>query len=192
MAKAKFDIKTEATRPLYAYVGVADRAAEVVRESVADMQKRIEDVQGSVKELDLEPKALRDRAATRVTELQNRAKALPELVQGLLSDSEVAYDQLVERGERLVARIRRQESTQATVKSAKSATTKAKTTRTQATSAAKSTAGTAKRAAKSTASTARTQASRPKSSAKATGTTVRKTATKATRATADAAKKVGD
>ena len=63
MAKAKFDIKTEASRPLYAYVGVTDRAVEVVRDSVLDFQKRIADI-------DFEPKALRDRAAARYDELR--------------------------------------------------------------------------------------------------------------------------
>ena len=44
MATAKFDIKTEATRPLYAGVGVTDRAVEAVRGSLAQGQKRINDV----------------------------------------------------------------------------------------------------------------------------------------------------
>ena len=55
MAKAKFDIKTEATRPIYAYVGVTDRAVEAVRESVSDVQNRVSDI-------DFEPKALRTQA----------------------------------------------------------------------------------------------------------------------------------
>ena len=45
MAKAKFDIKTEATRPLYVGVGVTDLAVEAVRDYVADFQKKFADVQ---------------------------------------------------------------------------------------------------------------------------------------------------
>ena len=37
MATAKFDIKTEALKPVLAYVGVTDLAVEVVREAVADV-----------------------------------------------------------------------------------------------------------------------------------------------------------
>jgi predicted nucleic acid-binding Zn-ribbon protein len=218
MAKAKFDIRTEATRPLYASVGAADRAVEAVRGSVADVQKRFEDVQQSVRAIDLEPQALRARATTlvnarvdaltkqaqdrrdrieaRVAELQTRALALPEQVQTLLEQSEATYGELVTRGEDLVARIRRQESTKAAVSSAKSTKARAKTTRTQAGKAAKSTAdsatSTARKAAKSTAATARSQSTRPRSSAKATATTARKTATSTVEAATDAAKKVGD
>src|SRR5689334_6458429 len=107
MAKAKFDIKTEATRPLYAGVGVADLAVEFVRDQVADMQKRFgtvqKDVQTRVKGIDLEPAALRKQATTvvnervdaltkeakarrgaiesRVQELQDDARALPKRFQ---------------------------------------------------------------------------------------------------------------
>ncbi len=48
MAKAKFDIKTEATRPLYAGVGVTDLAVSLVREYVADVQKLVAGVQKDV------------------------------------------------------------------------------------------------------------------------------------------------
>ena len=37
MATTKFDIKTEALKPVLAYVGVTDLAVEVVREAVADV-----------------------------------------------------------------------------------------------------------------------------------------------------------
>ena len=51
MAKTKFDIKTEATRPLYAGVGVTDLAVEFVRGYVTDVQTRVADVQKNVTEL---------------------------------------------------------------------------------------------------------------------------------------------
>ena len=48
MAKAKFDIKSEATRPFYAYVGATDLAVAALREYVADVQKKLVDVQKDV------------------------------------------------------------------------------------------------------------------------------------------------
>ena len=83
MAKAKFDIKTEATKPFYAGVGVTDLAVGAVREYVADVQKKLagvqKDVQKTVTGIELEPKALRDQAVTvvnaRVDALTQDAKA---------------------------------------------------------------------------------------------------------------------
>lgn len=200
MAKAKFDIPKidisriggaqvelpeGAKRPLYAGVGATDLAVEVVRDYVAEVQKRFTDLQKSVDSIDLEPKALRDQAATvvgaGVSELQKDAAALTE-----------TYFDLVERGERLVGRIRRQRSTEATVSSARTTKAKAKTTRTQSRKSASATANTAKRAARATKRTAANTSSTPRSSAKATATAARKTAANATQAATDAAKKVGD
>lgn len=193
MAKAKFDIKTEATRPIYAYVGVTDLAVEAVRDGVS-----------RVTDIDFEPKALRQQAVTlvnaRVEALANTAQARRVAIEARVAElqdrAKDTYSDLVVRGETLVERIRKQESTQAAVKSGKITSAKAKTTRTQATKGASATAktakSTAKRAAKTTSNTAKAQSTRPKSSAKATGTTAKRTATKATKATADAAKKVGD
>jgi hypothetical protein len=48
MAKAKFDIKTEATRPFLAGVGVTDLAVERVRGYLTDVQKKLADVQKDV------------------------------------------------------------------------------------------------------------------------------------------------
>lgn len=211
MAKTTFDIKST----LYAGAGVADLAVEAVRDYVADVQKKLVDVQKSVTEFDFEPKALRDQAVTvvnarvdalskdakarrtaieaRVAELQGEALTLPTKVQGFVDDNVAtatsAYGDLAKRGEVLVARIRRQESTKATVSSAKTTTAKAKTTRTQATKATKTTAKKTTTAAKKTAAK---KATAPKSSAKATTTAAKKTATSAVKATTEAAAKVGD
>lgn len=208
MAKAKFDIKTEATRPFYAGVGVTDLAVEAVRDYVTDVQKKFAGVQKDVQDFDFEPKALRDQAVTvvnarvdalskdakarraaieaRVAELQAEAKSL---VDDSVDTASSVYGDLVKRGETLVERIRRQESTKATKKSAKTTASKAKTTKTQATKATKSTA---KKTAKTAKSTASKTAAAPKSSAKATATAAKKTATSAVSATTDAAAKVGD
>jgi heparin binding hemagglutinin HbhA len=201
MAKTKFDIPTQipeaATRPLYAGVGVTDRVVEVVRDYVADMQKRVTEVQKSVadfqvetltKNLGKDAQARRTRVEKRVAELQAEALALPTKLQKLV-DEQVAtagdtYAELVKRGESLVGRIRRQQSTQATVSSAKSAAAKAKTTATQASRS------TAKKSASK--STAKARKSPARSSAKATRTSAEKTVANATHAVADAAAKVGD
>lgn len=226
MAKAKFDIKTEATRPIYAGVGVTDLAVGLVRDYVADVQKRFagvqKDVQTRVNKIDFEPKALREQAVTvfnsrvdalskdakarreaieaRVAELQADARTLPGLVQTALNENAAAvqdtYVDLAQRGEKLVGRIRRQQSTKATASSAKTTTAKAKTTKTQATKATKSTTSTAKKTAKKSTkkatSTAKKSSTAPKSSAKATATAAKKTAENATQAASDAASKVGD
>ena len=193
MAKAKFDIKSEATRPIYAYVGVTDLAVERVRGSVT-----------RVADIDFKPKALGQQAVTLVSnrvealadQAQARRAAIEARVTELQNRANETYTQLVVRGETLVERIRKQESTQAAVKSAKTTSAKAKTTRTQAGKGANATAKTAKssakRAAKTTTNTAKKQSTRPKSAAKATVTTARKTGAAATKATSQAAKKVGD
>jgi len=111
MAKTTFDIKSEATRYLYAGAGVADLAAEVVRDYVADVQAKFndlqQDVQKTVKDIDFEPKALRDQAVTKVNA---RVNELSDEVNG-------TYVGLAKRGEALVVRIRNQESTQETAAS---------------------------------------------------------------------------
>jgi heparin binding hemagglutinin HbhA len=211
MANARFDLRNEARRPLYAYVGVADRAVEIVRGGVTDVQKRLVGVQASVQDIDFEPAALRAqlvkearaRRAAFAKEAQARRNAIEARVRELrgralelIGETEETYDGLVTRGEVLVGRIRRQQSTQAAATSARTTSAKAKTTRTQSGKAARSTAGTAKRttktAAKSTANAASSQSRRPRSSAKATSTAAKKTAANTAKATSDAAKKVGD
>ena len=179
MPNTKFDIKVEATRPLYVGVGVTDLAVKTVREYVADVQKRFagvqKDVQTRINHIELEPKALREQALTvvnarvdalskdakarraaieaRVAELQADARELPARVQTLLNENVSTvgetYTDLAKRGETLVERIRKQQSTKATVTKAKTTSAKAKTTKTQATKATKSTATTAKKTAES-------------------------------------------
>jgi heparin binding hemagglutinin HbhA len=201
--KTRFDIPTQipevAARPLYAGVGVTDRVVEVVRDYVADMQKRVTEVQKSVadfqvetltKNLGKDAQARRTRVEKRVAELQAEALAIPTRLQKLV-DEQVAtagdtYEELVKRGESLVGRIRRQQSTKATVASAKTTSAKAKTTRTQASK----TASTAKKSASRT--TAKARKSPARSSAKATRTSAEKTAVNTAHAVTDAAAKIGD
>lgn len=232
MAKTKFDIKTEAAKPLFAGVGVTDLAVELVRDFVSETQTRLAGVQKDVtarvadvqKNL-ADPKALREQAVTvvnarvdalttdakarrkaieaRVIELQAEAKAYPAKVQTLVDDNVTSltgqatdtYTELVKRGESLVGRIRRQESTTATVKSAKTTVAKAKTTTTQAKNATTTAQTAAKKAtttAKNTSKPAAKKVAATKSSAKATVTTAKQTATSAVEAGTDAVEKIGD
>jgi len=133
MAKAKFDIKTQipaaAAKPLYAGVGATDLAVEYVREAVADVQKKLAEVQKdvqtrfagvqkNVKDFDFEPKALREqtvaRVNTRVTELRSDARAQATKVQTRVNENVATvtdtYGDLAKRGEQIVTRIRRAEA----------------------------------------------------------------------------------
>ncbi len=193
MAKAKFDILTldipaAATKPIYAGVGVTDLAVEVVRDYVADVSKRFVDVQKTVTDFDFEPKALREQA---VTAVGARRAAVEAAVNDNVSTVTDTYAGLAKRGEVLVGRIRKQESTKATVSSAGTTTAKAKTTKTQATKAAKTTTRSAKSSAKRTATSARKSSTASRSSGKATATAAKQTASNAAKATSDAASKVG-
>ncbi len=189
---ARTTLNNDLARPLYATVGVTDRAVEFVRESVSDLQTRLSDLQQSIDTLERDPQELRAAIEARVSGLQTRALEVPERVQGFLEEHEVAYGQLVARGDALVRRVRRQQSTQDTVKAGRTTSSKAKTTGTQAGNAGRNTASSAQRAAKSATTTARRQSKAPQSSAKATATSAEKTAKSATKAAADATKKVGD
>jgi len=112
MAKAKFDIKTEAARPLYAGVGAADLAVETVREylaevqakaagvqkdvtsKVTDLQKTVTtkatDVQKNVTSFDYKPAALREQATgavnARVEALASDAKARRAAVEARVTE----------------------------------------------------------------------------------------------------------
>jgi hypothetical protein len=211
---ARTSLSNDLRRPLYATVGVTDRAVEFVRESLSDLQARVLELQKSIDKLEREPRTLRVRAVeaiseradalsrearerraaidSRVAGLQARALEVPDTVQGFLEEHQVAYEQLVTRGDALVRRVRRQKSSQDTVKAARTTSAKAKTTRTQAGKAGRSTASSTRSAAKKATATARRQATTPQSSAKATVTSAEKTAKSAAKATADATKKVGD
>ncbi len=220
--RTKFDIRTEARKPLLAGVGVTDLAVEIVRDLVTETQTRIVSVQRTA----TNPTALRDQAVSVVSarmdamakdakayraaieagvaELQSEAKAYPARVTSLVDDNVSsatdAYSDLVERGESLVGRIRRQQSTKATVKSARTTTAKAKTTNTQAKKTSTAATKTAKTAAKKATTTVKKTNTKPaakkatatKSSAKATVTAATKTADNAVKAANDAAQKVGD
>jgi len=177
MAKAKFDIKSEATRTLHAGVGAADLAVETVKTYVTEAQKRIEgvqkdaskrfaEVQKTVTGIELEPKALRTQAAK---EAAARRDVIEKRVASLQADAQKfvtanvetavdTYEDLAKRGETVVKKFRAKPATKATVSNAKTAQAKAKTTVTQAKKSpakksAKATGTAAKKTVKSAAKT---------------------------------------
>ncbi len=138
MAKATFDIKSEAQRGLHAGVGAADLAIETIKDVVADAQKVLEGVQKdaqkaftsaqrSVKGFEFQPQALRSQATTvvgsRVDELSKDAKARRTAIEKRVADLQTeaqkfvaenvetaagTFEQLAKRGEKVVKRIRKE------------------------------------------------------------------------------------
>jgi ribosomal protein L16 Arg81 hydroxylase len=130
-------IKAQAVKPLYAVAGATELAYEFASGYATEAQKtaqsRLADVQKSVSRIERDPKALQNQAVTvlnarldeltkdakkaqgrfeaRVTELQKDAQALPAKLQSEIDDAvtELAqtYAELVDRGEKLVAAIRK-------------------------------------------------------------------------------------
>ena len=130
-------IKTEAVKPLYAVAGATEIAYEFARGYAGEAQKqaveRFSDVQTAVSKVERDPKALQNQAVSlvnarldelqkdakdaqakfeaRVTELQKDAKALPAKVQAQVEEAVTeltkAYGDLADRGEKLVAAIRK-------------------------------------------------------------------------------------
>ncbi len=164
--------------------GAADLDAKSLRAQAA---QAFEVVTERIESFTADAKVRREAVEKRVAELQAAQKALPARVQKLVDENVTqateAYEDLAKRGESLVGRIRRQQSTQEAVKAAKTTVSKAKTTKTQAAKTAKAT---------KVAPAAKKRAATTRSSAKATATSARKTAAKAAQAVVDAAEKVGD
>ena len=119
-----FDV-AEATKPLYAAVGVADLVLEQVKDVPADVTARVNEV------------------SSRLSEVPAQVKTLPTQVKGLRADVEARvstatekatdlYTQLTVRGERLVTSIRRQPATEAAIAEGKEAVRKAEAAATAA------------------------------------------------------------
>jgi hypothetical protein len=158
----------------------AHHATKLVTERVETLNKTVAD----------DAQARRALIEKRVAEIQAEAKALPTRLQKFLDEqlgtAGDTYGELVTRGESLVDRIRRQQSTQDAEKAVKTTVAKAKTTKTQATKSAAA----AKKSAKKSAAT--TRKSPAKGSAKATVTSAKKAAESTADAVVDAAEKIGD
>lgn len=93
-------------KPIYALLGANDLAVEKLRELPAKMHAMQADLQDKSKDLPSLPKSMIDRA----NELTDKAEHL--------------YTKLAIRGERLVASVRRQPSTEAAIDEAKEAVRK--------------------------------------------------------------------
>ena len=109
---------TEAKKPLFAALGVADLTLEQVKEVPADLtaeakkvQSRVEAVPAQLKTLPAQVKDLRITAEAKLTGAQTKANDF--------------YAKLAVRGERLVTQIRRQPATEAAIAEGKEAVKKA-------------------------------------------------------------------
>jgi len=130
-------LKAEAVKPLYAVAGATELAYEFARGYTNEAQKqaqgRLSDVQTRVSKLERDPKALQGQAVSlvnaridelqkdakdaqakfeaRIAELQKEARALPKRVQTEIDDTVTelvsTYAELVDRGEKLVAAVRK-------------------------------------------------------------------------------------
>ena len=101
----------EATKPLFAVVGVADLALEQVKEAPALYVAEVKKAQGRLSELPAQVKSLRNDVETRVEKTTEKATDF--------------YAKLAVRGERLVTQIRRQPATEAAIAEGKEAVRKA-------------------------------------------------------------------
>jgi hypothetical protein len=130
MAKTQSKIITESVKPLYAVAGATEVAYEFARGYTIEAQKTAAE---RLNKIEREPKALQNQAVAlvnarvaelqkdakdaqakfeaRVAELQKEARALPKKVQTEIDDTvtELArtYADLVDRGEKIVALIRK-------------------------------------------------------------------------------------
>ena len=130
-------IKAQAVKPLYAVAGATELAYQYATGYATEAQKtaqeRLADVQKSVSKIERDPKALQNQAVgvfnarldeltkdakkaqsrfeSRVADLQKDAQALPSKLQSEIDDAvtELAatYAELVDRGEKIVAAIRK-------------------------------------------------------------------------------------
>ncbi len=142
--------RDEVLKPAFAAVGVADLALEQVKDVPADVQAKGKELQAKVSErtaaVPAQVKALPETAQARATEVRGtvttKAEALRTEVQGRVAkartEAQETYSSLVQRGERLVAQIRRQPSTEAAIAEGKEAVKKAEASAAAAKKSAKS------------------------------------------------------
>ena len=112
-----FDV-AEATKPLYAVVGVADLALEQVKDVPALYVAEAKKVSSRLSEVPAQVKTLPTQVKTLSTEVTDKASDL--------------YAKLAVRGERLLTQIRRQPATEAAIAEGKQAVRKAEAAATAA------------------------------------------------------------
>lgn len=123
LKKLNETVTTQYAKQLYIAAGATDLAVEQLRTlptQATKLQAKLTEIAGpeAVKELPVKAKELQDKAKAYAATINDRTSALLE--------------DLTVRGEVLVKRIRRQESTVATEDAAKATTARAKATRTAA------------------------------------------------------------
>lgn len=101
-----FDV-SDASKPLFAVVGVADLAIEQAKEVPADLTAQVSKVQA------------------RLADVPAQVKTIPSQLERVNQKATDLYSKLSVRGERLVTQIRRQPATQATLAEGKEAVRKA-------------------------------------------------------------------
>ncbi|HEY0486385.1 MAG TPA: hypothetical protein VGD72_09065 [Mycobacteriales bacterium] len=169
---------TDLTKPLYAAAGVGDLAVAQLRRlpaKAAELQSEL-----AVRAADL-PKAAKqvDVDAIRTTVTRTAGAASDRATE--------TYDELVDRGRKLVTAIRNQAATKQLETQLRNTARAAKATVT----AARDSATRTRTAAKGTATTAKKSAARTKTAAKATATSAKKSAETAAKAADAGADKIG-
>lgn len=152
--------KIDATRPLYAAVGVTDLYVEKARETAARVEEFGVAVRAEFDKLvaDLQPEKVEARAEAAFGQVKGAAVDAPKKarVQGKanLEAAAKTYDELAVRGEKLVKRIRNQQATKDLVAQAETTVAQAK----GAVTTAKKAVDTVERSAKATVTTGRKEA----------------------------------
>ncbi|HET8601316.1 MAG TPA: hypothetical protein VFL99_13385 [Segeticoccus sp.] len=170
-------------RPVYAAVGATDLAVAQVRKA----RTRAEQLRAELTREDLRRRA--DELAGQAQQVPNEALSRTALAAGQAQDT---YADLARRGQELVARLRRQQSTKDLFAHADTVIAQGKGAVTTVRRAVGDTEQEVQRDVKRTATTARKRTANTKRATRATATSTRKTATAAKKAGKDAAGKVGD
>jgi hypothetical protein len=203
-------------RPLYAVVGATDLTVEKAREAAGTVEAFGTQLRADFDKLvaDLAPAKVQDRTLAAFAQVQELPTTVAAESKANADKLVARYEDLAERGQKLVARIRNQKATkdlvaqaETTVAQAKGAVTTArkeavkaaeaivdsvndevKVVEAEVTTAAKRT----RTAAKRTSTTTRNAAKKTTASAKGARTSAKKTAAATAKATEKAAAKVGD
>jgi hypothetical protein len=169
---------TTLSKPLYAAAGGVDLAVAKLRELPVKAAELQNDLVRTASELPAKAKQV-DVDAIRTTVTRTAEAATDRAAE--------TYDELVERGRKLVSSIRNQSATKQLEASVRQTSRAAKAT---ATTARNSVRGT-RTSAKATATTAKKSAARTKTAAKGTETSARKTVAAAAKAAEAGAEKIG-
>ena len=140
VAQGKITI-TESTKPLYAIAGYGDLAVEKLRELPERAQVQFKTLQGELTTRRTKLQARSTKLQERITALPTEYKTLPTTVksyaENVTGKATAFYGDLAERGEKVVAQIRRRPAVKRASAANKQVKASAKATKTTATKAAK-------------------------------------------------------